>query len=164
MADSTLYNDCLSTSSSSIACVTGSTGTFTSSSGGAIPSATTVTIPSGTAAGTYSVIVYSGGSSIVSSATYTVNPSVTQSITLTVGETGATTATFTLSGCSITPTSIPGNGAAQTVTATPMCTITITVPTAGANTRYMFSGGVTTTSVTTCLTAPCTAFSQLYYY
>ncbi len=84
-AHSISYNDCLSTSSSSVACIAGSTGSFTSSSTGTIPSATTVTVPSGTASGSDFVIVYSGSSSVVSSASFTVNPTATVTITPTTG-------------------------------------------------------------------------------
>ena len=52
---------CLSTSSSSISCVSGTTGTFTGSGAtGAIPSGTTLVVPSGQAIATYYVMVYSG--------------------------------------------------------------------------------------------------------
>lgn len=57
---STTYSDCLSTSSSSTSACIGTIGSFTSDSSGNIPPGTVVPVPSGTASGTYYVLVYTG--------------------------------------------------------------------------------------------------------
>jgi len=67
----TTYNDCISTSSTAVSCVSGSSGSFTSSSSGAIPGATTLTVPSGTSPGAYYVIAYIG-STVIQESTFTV--------------------------------------------------------------------------------------------
>ena len=86
---------------------------------------------------------------------------VTQPITLTVSPSGQATGTFTLSGCGVSPTTHSGSGQTS-YTATPSCTITITVPTDAADTRLRFSGG-TTTTVGTCGSGTCTDSSITYY-
>ena len=55
---STIYSYCLSTSSTSISCLTGTTHTFTSNSSGYIPSGTTLAVPSSATAGKDYVLVY----------------------------------------------------------------------------------------------------------
>jgi hypothetical protein len=94
-AHKTAYSYCFSTSDSSTsACVSGTSGTFTTDPMGNIPGGPqtpTVTVPSGTAVGSYYVIVYSG-SSVASYAAFTVTstyagcsfPSSTSSLQVTV--------------------------------------------------------------------------------
>jgi hypothetical protein len=66
------YNYCLSTSSTTIGCVTGTNGNFSPSGSGGIPSGTTFTLPRyGAPTGTYYVIVYTG-TTILAAATLTV--------------------------------------------------------------------------------------------
>jgi len=55
----TPYNYCLSTSSNSISCVSGTGSTFMSSNAGTIPSGVSLTIPTWTANGAFYVIAYS---------------------------------------------------------------------------------------------------------
>lgn len=93
--------------------------------------------------------------------TYTVP--VTQPITITVDNSG-TQSTFTLSGCSVSPTTIATDGVAHNFTADPSCTITITVSSDQANTRYRFSGGSTTTTVNTCASGTCSGSSKTVYF
>lgn len=88
---------------------------------------------------------------------------VTQPITITVDNSG-TQSTFTLSGCSVSPTTIATDGAAHNFTADPSCTITITVSSDQANTRYRFSGGSTTTTVNTCASGTCSGSSKTVYF
>jgi hypothetical protein len=89
---------------------------------------------------------------------------VTQPITLILSTAGAPTATFTLSGCTVSPSTVLGDGVSHSVTATPSCSVTVTVPTDSSNTRYRFSGGATTWSFTTCAGGTCSGQTQTYYY
>ena len=89
---------------------------------------------------------------------------ITGSIKLTVAESGAPTTVFGLSGCSVSISSVPGDGTAHSFTATPGCSITVTAPGAGANTRYLFAGGSSTESFTTCATGTCAEQDYAYYY
>ena len=69
---STTYSYCMSTSSSSVSCISGTSGTFTGSgTTGAIPSGKTLVVPSGQATSTYYVIVYTG-TTVLITATLTV--------------------------------------------------------------------------------------------
>ena len=77
---STTYDDCLSTSSTSAAsCIVASESSFTTTTT-SIPSGSTVTVPSGTTAGSDYMLVYSGATVIswaaftVTTATLTVTP------------------------------------------------------------------------------------------
>ena len=86
-ATSTMYSDCLSTSSTSTSsCIVASESSFTTTTT-SIPSGTTITVPSGTAAGSDFVLVYSG-STITSSAAFTVNSAATLTLTSTTGPPG----------------------------------------------------------------------------
>jgi hypothetical protein len=89
---------------------------------------------------------------------------VTQPITLTVSPAGAPTGTFTLSGCAVSPSTVIGDGSSHSVTAMPSCSLTVTVPTDGSNTRYRFSAGATFWSLRTCASGTCSAQSNTYYY
>ena len=89
---------------------------------------------------------------------------VTQPITLTPSWGSAPAGTFTLSGCSVSPTAIVGDGASHSVTATPSCSLTVTVPTDGANTRDRFIGPSTSWVFITCATGTCSSQSNTYYY
>ncbi len=148
------YNDCLSTSSASITCVVGSGSTFTSSGAGAIPAGTTVTVPSGTSAGSYFVIVYTGGA-VVNSAPFTVTVatimlSPTQglagkSVTVTGSGFSVNTpiGTFTFNGAtpaqSCTSQMTSGTGAFS-------CTFTVPASSAGAKTVVASGNDVGTVS------------------
>jgi hypothetical protein len=77
----TLYDDCLSTSSSAVSCVTNSVSTFMSTATGTIPAYSSVTVPSATTAGTYYVITYTG-TTVATEAPFTVTtPAITLSPT-----------------------------------------------------------------------------------
>ncbi|MDA4113441.1 MAG: hypothetical protein OK474_05280 [Thaumarchaeota archaeon] len=91
---------------------------------------------------------------------------VTQPITLTLMHQQGTPADFSLSGCSVSPSSLPGDGKSQTFTALPSCQLTITVTSDSPNVRYGFNSEDTissTTSVTTCPEQTCPEFSATYY-
>jgi hypothetical protein len=68
---STLYSDCLSTTGAIATCIVASESSFTTTIGGAIPAGATVTVPAGTAAGTYQVITYKGVA-VISDVAFTV--------------------------------------------------------------------------------------------
>ena len=90
---------------------------------------------------------------------------VTQPIALSVQESGAPTGTFTLSGCDVTPTTVLGDGLVHDVVASPSCSITVTAPAAGANTRYLFAAASNTAILAvTCATGTCATQSLNYYY
>ena len=134
-------------------------------SGQASQSFSTGTLTSST---TYSVLVTDSsvgtpGAGECVSVTVTVVKPVTQPITLTLSTSGPT-ATFALSGCSVSPTSVAGDGRPHSVTAFPGCTPTISVPPDGATTRCRFAGGVTSITLTTCASGTCSGFSAKYYY
>jgi len=79
---------------------------------------------------------------------------------------GASPFTYTVSGCSVSPTS-GTSGTTVNFNATASCQLTITLPTPGSTSRIVFSGGASTTTVTTCATSPCSTFSPpdwLQYY
>jgi len=56
----TVYSYCLSSSSTTVSCIAGTSATFTSSNGGSIPGGLSITVPAATQYGTYYVIVYQG--------------------------------------------------------------------------------------------------------
>jgi len=92
---------------------------------------------------------------------------VSQPVVFSVAPSGQPADTITLSGCSVSPTSIPtsDNGVTVTLTAQPSCTITATLSSSStANTRYVFSGGGTSVSITTCASGTCSTYSATYYY
>ncbi len=88
---------------------------------------------------------------------------VTQAIELNVSPYGAPTETFTLSGCSVSPSSVTGDGGVYVVTATPSCSITITGP-SSANTRAVFRSGSNSMTFSTCALGGCSAEVATYYY
>ena len=92
---------------------------------------------------------------------------VSQPVVFSVAPSGQPADTITLSGCSVSPTSIPtsDNGVTVTLTAQPSCTITATLSSSStANTQYVFSGGGTSVSITTCASGTCSTYSATYYY
>jgi hypothetical protein len=76
---------------------------------------------------------------------------------------GGTAFTYTVSGCSVSPTSA-SSGSAVNFNAAPSCTLTVSMPAAGTNTRYVFAGSASSTTVTTCASGTCTTFSPADYY
>jgi len=90
---------------------------------------------------------------------------VAGSIRLSVAESGAPAATFGLSGCSVSVSSVVGDGSAYPFTATPDCPITVTAPSsAGAGSRYLFAGASPTESFTTCASGTCSEQDYAYFY
>ena len=168
-ADSTTFNYCLSTSSSSVACISGTTGSFTSTASGGMQTSTapTLTVPNGQAAGTYYVEVYSGTSTtIISSATFTVNSWVEQPVLVTEAESGAPVGTWSISTCSATPSS-GSTGSTVNVFMTPSCSFTISFTNSGTTRRgFSISGGFSATSATqtSCSSGTCTTISLTAYY
>ncbi len=96
--------------------------------------------------------------------TFTVLASVTQPITVSVANGGSTSGIGTLSGCSVYPATIPFDGSPRNFTASPSCTITVSVPSDSPPTRYRFSGLATTVNVNTCSTGTCTDPRLTAYY
>ena len=92
-----------------------------------------------------------------------INPSTTDSISLTLTEPTAPIGLFELSGCSVSLTSVPGDGTPYSFTADPNCQVTVTAPSAGANTQYLFPGGSTSESFFTCASGTCGEQSYSYY-
>jgi len=89
---------------------------------------------------------------------------VAGSIRLTASEPGAPTAAFGLSGCNVSVDSVAGDGNAYSFTATPNCLITVTAPSGGAGSRYLFGGASPTGSFTTCASGTCSEQDFAYYY
>ncbi len=77
---------------------------------------------------------------------------------------GGSAFVYTVSGCSVSPTSGTSGASATDFTATASCVLTVTMPTAGANTRYVFALSASSTTVTTCTTATCSTFQPSDYY
>lgn len=88
---------------------------------------------------------------------------VTQPI-LVATPSGGSAFTYTVSGCSVSPTSGTSGATATNFVATPNCVLTVTMPTAGANTRYVLSSSASSATVTTCATGTCSTFSPPDYY
>jgi hypothetical protein len=91
---------------------------------------------------------------------------VTQPITLALVNPQGVPSNFTLSGCSISPTSLSGDGNLQPFTSLPSCQLTITVASDSPNVRYAFNSGGTlsnTASVLTCSVQTCSEYSTTYY-
>jgi hypothetical protein len=91
---------------------------------------------------------------------------VTQPISLSVAEQGGQAATFSLSGCSVSPTSLFGNGTLYSFTAVPSCNVVVTSPADSQSLRYRFDAGgqpSTTFSVSTCSKADCPEVKSTYY-
>lgn len=91
---------------------------------------------------------------------------VTQPMALSIVEQGGGPATFSLSGCSVSPTSLVGNGTSLGFSAIPSCSILVTSPADSQALRYRFSSGglpSSTISVRTCSERVCPAFSSTYY-
>jgi hypothetical protein len=98
--------------------------------------------------------------------TATFSAPVTQRITLTLAEQQGSSSYFTLSGCSVSPTSLSGDGESHAFTALPSCQLTITVAWNPSGVRFGFNneGALSnTTSVTTCSVQTCSVFSTTYY-
>ncbi len=113
---------------------------------------------------TISLIYYTGAASPFNVRYNFINDLVTQPITLTVSPVGAPTGTFTVSGCGVSPTTVAGDGSSHSVTAAGSCSLTVTVPADGANTRDRFSGTSTTWTFTTCSHGTCSGQPNTYYY
>ena len=89
--------------------------------------------------------------------------SVTKPLTCTVAN-GGTEGTLTVSGGYVSPTTLVCDGSAHDFTALSSSTLTLTVPIDGSNTRYRFSGGTTTATVSTCGSGTCSGASGTVYY
>lgn len=93
-------------------------------------------------------------------ATYTQRPSQPITISSVVGG-----ATFSISGCNPNPATIVNDGVSHSVFVDPSCSLTVTVPSDGANTRYRFSPLSTTWTFSTCAApGPCGAQTHTAYY
>ena len=98
---------------------------------------------------------------------YTIlNTKVTVPIALASSPSNAPVATFAISGCNVSPTTIIGDGQTHYATASPNCPISVTAPPAGSNTRFVFSGGASYTTITACglSSSPCPLVSKAYFY
>ena len=77
---------------------------------------------------------------------------------------GGTAFSYTMSGCSVAPTSGTSGSTPTDFTASASCAVTITMPAAGSNARYVFASSASTYStVATCSTL-CTNPSPSDYY
>jgi hypothetical protein len=63
---------------------------------------------------------------------------------------GVSTGTISVSGCGASPSTFPGDGAAHDISASPLCSLTLTAPSGD-----VWSGTRTTTTETTCSSATC---------
>lgn len=88
---------------------------------------------------------------------------ITQPITLSLGS-GGTSGTFALSGCSVSPTTIASDGTQHSFTASPSCSITLTVPADTKDSRYRFAGQTSTVSIPTCSSGTCSNFAVTAYF
>lgn len=87
---------------------------------------------------------------------------VVQPVKFTVSPSGAPPTSWTVSGCQTLTLSVSGDGASHNVLASLSCTLTFSRLNSGAQ-RWVFSGGGSSTSVTTCASGTCSTFSQTYY-
>ncbi len=80
--------------------------------------------------------------------------------------TGGSAFTYAVSGCDVYPTT-GTSGESENFYVDPSCSLTITMPPAGTNTRYVFSfydSWASTTSVVTCSSGTCGPFSPTAFY
>ena len=89
-------------------------------------------------------------------------PSVTENVTITVANSRTQGSALSISGCHSSVTTIAMDGAPHSFTADPSCSITFTVPTDAATSRYRFSGALTTWSYTTAASGTDTKSNTLY--
>jgi hypothetical protein len=92
-----------------------------------------------------------------------IKQAVIQPITCTTAN-SAPQATLTVSGASVSPTTLTCDGASHNFNANPSQVITLTVPTDGSTSRYRFSTGATSATVTSCSSGTCTGASFTVYY
>jgi len=94
--------------------------------------------------------------------TVTVNPGPTQPI-LVPTPSGGSAFTYTVSGCSVSPAS-GTSGVTTDFAVDPSCTLTVTMPSAGVSTRYVFDSSASSTTIDTCFSGTCSTFSPTDYY
>ena len=103
--------------------------------------------------------------SAVSSDSEVVVPTLGASWPITVATpTGGAAFPYTMSGCSVSPTSGTSGSTPTDFTATASCALTITMPAAGSNTRYVFASSASTYSTVATCTTLCTNPSPSDYY
>ena len=90
----TAYSYCLSSSSTTVSCIAGTTGSFTTTAGGTIPTGKSLTVPSTALGGNYYVIVYTG-TTVIAYSLFQVSVSLTINPT---ASSAPTTITMTGSG------------------------------------------------------------------
>ena len=99
---------------------------------------------------------------------YGESSTVTQPITCTLAESGPSTPTIAVSdsASSISPTTMtcPHAGSTVNFSVASGATVTLTQPTPGANTQYLFSGGATSVSFVACNSGTCGGHSASIYY
>ena len=107
---------------------------------------------------------YSGDkNNIGSSGTFSITANVNETVQITVANSGPTTS-VTLSGCSVTPTTILTNGVPQSIQANSGCSgIVITLPSPGADFRYVTAAGTNSLTISSCAASSCQAFSATIY-
>jgi len=88
---------------------------------------------------------------------------VIQPIALTAAN-SAPAGSFSLSGCRAYPTTISGDGVSHEVGVDPSCSVTVTVPTDGSNTRYRFTPISQNWSFDSCASGTCSVQTSPYYY
>ncbi|MDG6949161.1 MAG: LamG domain-containing protein [Nitrososphaerota archaeon] len=151
----------VSTTSGICTSVSGGSGSDGSAGGGVTGSGSDCTASNG-AAGAAGASGTNGAAGAAGTITET-QVSVTQPI-LVATPTGGSAFTYTVSGCSVFPTSATSGSTATDFTASPSCALTVTMPAASGDERYVFASSASSTTVTTCSTGTCTAFSPTDYY
>ena len=182
----TTYNYCLSTSSTSVTCVAGTSFSFTSNSAGNIPSGTILTVPSSATAGADYVIVYTTTNSYITSVasfevqdfSISANPTTATitaggpsgNSTISVSSINGFSGTVTLSlgispssglTASLSPTSITGAGTSTlTFSSSVAGTYTITITGTSGGDVYSITVTVTVNSAGTSTSISCVPSPQ----
>ena len=104
------------------------------------------------------------GNNTGSQGSFSITANVQETIQISVADSGPTT-DLTLSGCSVSPTTVPADGNAYSLTATSGCTgIVATLPPAGPDTRYLTASDQSSLAIPSCSASSCQAFSATIYY
>ncbi|MDA4118307.1 MAG: hypothetical protein OK455_08185, partial [Thaumarchaeota archaeon] len=108
---------------------------------------------------------YSGDqNNMGSSGTFSLTANVNEMIQVTVSNSGPVV-DVTLSGCSVSPTTIVADGSLQSFQVASGCSpVTLGLPPAGTNTRYLTATGQNSLTIGSCASSSCQTFTATLYY
>lgn len=89
-------------------------------------------------------------------------PVVTQPIDVPTPS-GSSSFSYSVSGCNVSPASAT-SGTTTDFTASPSCSLTVSMPAGTSTSRNVFASSQTSTTVTTCANSPCTTFNPADYF